>query len=54
MEIMIGNTKVIINDMYCRAQTAEQRAQVLQRASNIVYKAIVGQMMRKGSKDEAV
>lgn len=48
MEIMIGNTKIIINDMYCRSQTAEQRAQVLQRVSNIAYGALLRQMNEKG------
>lgn len=48
MEFMLGNTKVIINDMYCRDQTAEQRAQVLQRVSDIAYGALLRQMGEKG------
>ncbi len=43
-EFMLGNTKVIINDRYCRGQTEEQREKILQRVSEIACEALFRQM----------
>jgi len=50
-EFMLGNTKVIINDRYCRGQTEEQREKILQRVSEIACEALFRQM-KEESRDE--
>lgn len=46
-EFMIGNTKIIINDSFCKNQTAEQREKIFQRVSDIAYKALLSQIAKR-------
>ena len=47
MEVMLGNTKVILDDSFCRDQPSGQREEILRRAADIVREALVRQEREK-------
>lgn len=46
-EFYIGHTHIIMDDSCCRDVTPEQRAQIMQRVSNIAYQALIAQEAKK-------
>ncbi len=51
-EFKIGNSKIIMNDKYCRNQTADERAEIFRRVSRIAYGALRRQAPKKEIRQE--